>query len=406
MSRPRVAISGAGIAGAVLAYWLGKHNFEVVVLERSSPENQQGQIIDVVGPAQEIVKKMGLLEEVMASVTREAGFSLVDSSNRALGTVKAGQTAATKEIEIMRPALRGILLKAAKSSDHVDIRYGCTITDLQQNGSSVTIDIRNREKGSTSKETYDFFVACDGLRSTTRDMILPAAERESCLKPVNCFIAFFTVPAEPNDGPYARTYHAPGRRNVSVKPMTDELSSVYMSHARYDQKLHDARQSRDIERQKQAVKELFEGAGWECDRLTRGMAQTDNFYFEELCQVRLDKWSRGRCVLLGDTAYAPSPLTGQGTNLAILGAYVLASKLVKQPRQPEQAFEEYERDMRPYVNKVQPIPLRGYAPLLFIPDTKWGIWLLRQVVGLAARLQPWKYFPDVNNGVPFKLPEF
>lgn len=389
----------------MLAYWLGKHDFEVVVLERASPENQQGQIIDVVGPAQEIVTKMGLLEEVMASVTHEAGFSLVDSSNRTVGTVKAGQTAATKEIEIMRPTLAGILLKAAKSFDHVDFWYGCTIIDLQQNGSSVTIEIRDRDKSLTSKETFDYLVACDGLRSSTRDMILPATERDSCLKPIDCFVAFFNIPAESHDRPYARCYHAPGRRNASMKPMTDKVSSVYLCLAKYDQRLHDARQSRDIERQKQAIRELFDGAGWECDRLTKGMAQTENFYFEELCQVKLNKWSRGRCVLLGDTAYAPSPLTGQGTNLAILGAYVLASKLVKQPQQPEQAFEDYEKDMRQYVNKVQPIPLWGYAPLLFNPETSWGIWLLRWVVSWAAWLEPWKYLPDVQKDVPFDLAE-
>ena len=389
----------------MLAYWLGKHNFEVVVLERSLPENQQGQVVDIEGPALDIVTKMGLLEEIMAGVTHEAGFSLVDSSNRTFGTVKAGQTAATKEIEIMRPNLAAILLKAANSFDHVDLRYGCKIIDLQQNGSSVTIEIRDREKSVTSKETFDFLVACDGLRSSTRDMILPATERDSCLKPIDCSVAFFNIPAESQDRPYGRCYHAPGRRNASMKPMTDKVSSVYLCLAKYDQRLHDARQSRDIVRQKQAITELFGGAGWECDRIIRGMARTENFYFEELYQVKLDKWSRGRCVLLGDTAYAPSPLTGQGTNLGILGAYVLASKLVKQSQQPEEAFEEYEKDLRQYVDKVQPIPLWGYAPLLFNPDTSWGIWLLRRIVSWAAWLEPWKYLPDVNRVVPFDLPQ-
>lgn len=130
-----------------------------------------------------------------------------------------------------------------------------------------------------------------------------------------------------------------------------------------------------------------------------------NFYFEEISQVKLGKWSQGRCVLLGDTAYCPSPLTGQGTNLAILGAYILASKVIKHAEDPTAAFEEYEKDLRPYVDKVQPIPLGGYLPLLLNPDSSWGVWILRIFVGWISWLQPWKYFPDIKN-VPYDLPDF
>lgn len=133
--------------------------------------------------------------------------------------------------------------------------------------------------------------------------------------------------------------------------------------------------------------------------------EAQNFYFEEISQVKLSKWSHGRCVLLGDTAYCPSPLTGQGTNLAILGAYVLASKLVKDGDNPRKAFEEYERDLRPYVNKVQPIPLGGYLPLLVNPDTSWGLWIQRFILSWISWLQPWKYCTDLKN-VPYDLPVF
>lgn len=133
-------------------------------------------------------------------------------------------------------------------------------------------------------------------------------------------VAFFTIPVEPKDRPYASCYLSSGRRNASLKPLTENLSSAYLCHANYDQRLHEARESRDLGQQKQAIAALFRGAGWECDRVIEGMMETDSFYFEELRQGKLDKWSRGLCVPLGDTAYSPSPLTGQGTNLAILGA--------------------------------------------------------------------------------------
>ncbi|KAL8640587.1 MAG: hypothetical protein Q9226_008731 [Calogaya cf. arnoldii] len=401
---PRVIISGAGIAGTVLAYWLGKNGFHVVVVERSSSSTQSGQIIDVEGPAQEIVTRMGLMEDIKSKVTHEAGIRFLDDSGRQIALFPVGTTGVSNEIEIMRPALAGVLLDAADSFPNVVFRNGCTIQSVQQTPSEVIVDIHNKAKDTTSQEHFDMLVASDGLRSPTRDLILPISERESCLKSIKVFAAFFSIPAEPQDRPYANLYQAPDRRSVFTKPLTEHETSAYLTYCKYDQKLHDARESRDVELQKKAVAGIFQGLGWETDRLLNGMMKTKNFYFEEISQVKLNKWSQGRCVLLGDTAYCPSPLTGQGTNLAILGAYLLASKLVKDGDNPTKAFEEYERDFRPYVNKVQPIPLRGYLPLLVNPDTSWGLWIQRFILSWISWLQPWKYFPDINN-VPYKLPD-
>ena len=401
----RVIISGAGIAGTVLAYWLGKHGFQVVVIERSSSNTQAGQIIDVEGPAKDIVTRMGVMEEIRSQVTHEAGIQFFDEFSRVFATIPVDGSGFSNELEIMRPALAGVLLGAADSFPNVKFRYGCTIQSLRQTDSRVIVDIQDKAENTTSKEDFDILVACDGLRSTTRDMILPVDKRKSCLKSVNAFTAFFAIPAEPQDRPYGRLYSAPGRRAVFTKPYTEKETSAYLTLCKFDQKLHDARESRDVGLQKETVAEVFQGLGWETDRLVKGMMETQNFYFEEISQVMLDTWSQGRCVLLGDTAYCPSPLTGQGTNLAILGAYVLASKLVKDAEDPTTAFDEYEKDMRPYVNKVQPIPLGGYLPKILNPDTRWGIWINRFILSWISWLQPWKYFPDVKNK-PYILPEF
>ncbi|KAL6714525.1 hypothetical protein ACLMJK_007950 [Lecanora helva] len=402
---PRVIISGAGVAGIVLAYWLGKHGFHVLVVERSLPNNQSGQIIDVEGPAREIVDRMGLTEEIQSHVTHEAGIRFVDNSGHEFAKLPVGETGVSNEIEIMRPALVDIILRAAKSFPNVEFRYRCTIQSLGQTESRVIVDVEDKEKGAVVKEEFDFLVACDGLRSSTRDMILPLSNRASCVKSTNTFCAFFSIPAEPQDRPYANLYNAPGRRTVFIKPWTEKETSAYLTCAKFNQQLHDARESRDAERQKRVISEVFHNAGWETDRLIEGMMNTQNFYFEEISQVKLDKWSQGRCVLLGDTAYCPSPLTGQGTNLAILGAYVLASNLVKNVENPTEAFKSYEKDVRQYVEAMQKIPLGGYAPLLLNPDTAWGIWINKFILSWVLWLQPWKYFSLDNKKTPFNLPD-
>ena len=401
---PRVIISGAGIAGTVLAYWLGKNGFQVVVVERSLSSTQSGQIIDVEGPAQEIVTRMGLMEDIKSKVTHEAGIRFVDDSSQEFALFPVGRTGISNEIEIMRPALAAVLFAAADKLPNVEFRNGCTIQAIQQSVSEVIVDIHHKASGAISQEHFDMLVASDGLRSPTRDLILPISDKESCLKSLKIFAAFFSIPAKPHDRPYATLYQAPGRRAVFTKPWTEHETSAYLTYCKYDQSLHDARESREVNLQKTRLATIFEGLGWETDRLIKGMMEAENFYFEEISQVKLNKWSQGRCVLLGDTAYCPSPLTGQGTNLAILGAYVLASKLVKDRDNPTEAFEEYERDLRPYVNKVQPIPLGGYLPLLINPDTSWGLWIQRFVLRWISWLQPWKYFPDLKN-VPYNLPD-
>ena len=400
----RVLISGAGIAGAVLAYWLGKNGFHVIVLERSPSPTQDGQIIDVEGPSREIVERMGILTEIQSKVTHEAGIRFLDENGQQCAVFPAGKANISKEIEIMRPVLAEVLLDVADEFSNVEFRYGCTIQSLQQTESKAIVDIEDKTTGRTSKEEYDILIACDGLRSKTRDMILSVSERESCLRSAKIFVAFFSIPAEPRDRPWANFYIAPGRRCALTKPWTETETSAYMTYAKYDSQLHYARESRDIAAQKERLASLFQNMGWETDRLISGMKEAQNFYFEEISQIFLKKWSYGRCVLTGDTAYCPSPLTGQGTNLAILGAYVLAYHLVENRDDPTKGLEGYERDLRPYVDKVQPIPLGGYLPFLLNPESAWGVWVIRSLAGWVSWLKPWKWFPDLGKGTPYVLP--
>ncbi|MCJ1279403.1 hypothetical protein MMC21_007227 [Puttea exsequens] len=198
---PPVTISVAGIAGTVRAYWLGKNGFQVVVVEQSLSNDQPGQIIDVDEPAQGIVKRMGLMNEIQYEVTHEAGIRFVDDLNREFATFPAGKTEISNEIEIMRLDLAEVLLDAADSFPNVESCYGRIIQSLEQTDSKVIVNIQEKAKDTISKEVFEILIACDGLRSTIRDMILPTFERKSWLKSVSAFAAFFSTPAEPQDRP-------------------------------------------------------------------------------------------------------------------------------------------------------------------------------------------------------------
>lgn len=404
MPKHSVLIAGGGIAGSTLAYWLGKNGFRVVVLERSSGKGTAGQIIDVEGLAEVIVRRMGVIDEIHARKTHEAGYRMVDPDNNIIGTIPAGTSSASKEIEIMRPELADILYKAASAQDGVEIRFNTSVRSLRNTPEKVFVEIENVATKQATTEEFDMLVACDGLRSRTRNMILTPEECSNCIRSIDTFVAFFSIPSGPQDRPYARLCQFPGRISIFTKPETEKRTSAYVGVVKQIKSLRDARESRDIMKQKFAIKEYFQGKGWETDRILEGMMTTDNFYFEEISQVYLDRWHSGRCVLVGDTAYCPSPLTGQGTSLALIGTYVLASKIIANPDDPQKAFEEYEKDLRPLVNKKQPVPLGGMMPKLVNPDTAWGIWVVRTLFAWVTWLAPWRFLPSFG-GEKHKLPD-
>src|SRR4051794_30536473 len=120
----------------------------------------------------------------------------------------------------------------------------------------------------------------------------------------------------------------------------------------------------DVAAQKALVAERFAGAGWEVPRLVAAMQGAADFVLDPMAQVRLPAWSRGRVVLLGDAAWSPTPLTGLGTSLALVGAYVLARQLAD--AEPAGALRRYEEVLRPYVTAAQQLPPGGVAA--FAPD--------------------------------------
>jgi 2-polyprenyl-6-methoxyphenol hydroxylase-like FAD-dependent oxidoreductase len=123
---------------------------------------------------------------------------------------------------------------------------------------------------------------------------------------------------------------------------------------------------RDRAAQLAVLERAFADVGWEAQRLVRGARAASDLYVESMGQVRMSSWSAGRVVLLGDAGYCPTPLTGLGTSLALVGAYVLAGELAAAgPSAPATAFAAHERVLRPYVTQAQELPpsgVDGYAP--------------------------------------------
>lgn len=145
---------------------------------------------------------------------------------------------------------------------------------------------------------------------------------------------------------------------------------------------------RDVDGQKNLVADQFAGLGWQIPELLESMRAAGDFYFDPVCQILMDRVSAGRVTLVGDAGYCPSPASGQGTSLALAGAYVLAGELAAAAGDFTVAFEKYEAEMRPYIEKNQALAksaLRG-----IIPQSRAFAWINTRMI----KLMP--YMPGRN----------
>ncbi|GAB7334561.1 hypothetical protein MBLNU13_g06540t1 [Cladosporium sp. NU13] len=349
----RILIIGGGPAGATAAFFLARANFHITVAERSTNKFAYGQGIDITGPAIPIVQKMAVYEEIKSKVTGEAGFALLDDDGEVIAKVGTAKDkkglSLTQEIEIMRGDLTRILADAAKQSSLVEYRYGCTVTELHQNPNSVTALLSDINTGTSRLETFHAVIGADGLMSRTRKLAFPPSLLKDSYASQDQYTAFFSIPNWPIDIPNARLQHAPGGRAVLIRPTSltsPTRSSCYMISTGPSQSLQNAL-SKSQEDQKALFASIFAS-------------------FPRNTGSRVCKES-----------YCPSPPTGMGTVLAILGSYVIAGELALNPSDPEAAFAKYEKRLRGYVEKAQYVPLGGYLPKLGNPQSAFGVGVLR-----------------------------
>lgn len=406
MPSERILICGAGVAGSILAFWLAKHDFQVVVIERSKAEQKAGQGIEIEEPALKVVEMMGILAKLNAVKTGEAGFDLMDQQSRSWAKFDVGRFSPTGALELMRGDLTEVLYKAADKAANVTYHFETTIQSLRQTDDKVIVELEHRGTKSARTEEFDLVVGADGARSRTRQLIMGSPEEINCFKPIGAFVAYFSIPSQDHDWPYSRLCHFTDRRVLWIRPTSkdSETSSVYLIHVKDDvPALRRANTAGDRLKQKEAFAELYSGLGWETPRIIKGMMDAENFYSDELMQVKLPTWSQHRVALLGDAAWAPTPFTGEGNQLAIIGAWVLAQEMSRN-RTPL-AFDKYEKRLRSYVENAQNIPLGGYAPYIFCQKTTLGIWLLRTIFYFISCTMRFGVWSKLSSLLPDSDPE-
>ncbi|AWG24760.1 FAD-dependent monooxygenase [Flavobacterium kingsejongi] len=366
--KKRVIVSGASIAGPTLGFWLAKYGFDVTIVERSKALRMGGQNLDIRGAGRAIVRMMGIEQDILAANTGEIGLQFVNRNNEVKAAFPTdGASSFTSEAEILRGDLVNILYNSTKNE--VKYVFGKYITAVQQDTNTVEVTFSD-----DTKEVFDLLIAADGVRSTTRTLLFG---EEPEIKFVGLYNAWYTIPKTARDTRWARWYTAPGSRVMLLRPDNHGTTRASFSFLSDDKSY----QNLSNDDQKKILKDKLSGAGWEEARLMKEMETNDDVYFDGISQVHAPRWFNGRAGMIGDAAYCPTPLTGMGTTLAIVGAYLLAGELSRHATH-EEAFAAYEKRMRPFVEKIQKLP--PGVPWLAHPKSKFGVAVVNTVAGIVA----------------------
>ncbi|MET0700679.1 MAG: FAD-dependent monooxygenase [Mycobacterium sp.] len=355
----RVLISGASVAGPVLAYWLTRHGFDVTVVERAPALRKTGgHAIDLFRPAMEISERMGVLPQIEARATGTAVLKAHRpwaSRPARIDYLKLEQAMSDRHVEIMRDDLSEIYYDAARAD--VEYLFGDQITSISDDG-DVTFQ-------HGSPRSFDVVVGADGLHSGVRRLIFGDEVAERFL---GGYLSVVSVPKSLAHQGEMTGYFEPNRvAMIYTAGHLDDARAVFIfrpsSPLEFDH--------RDEPGQKTQLRAAFAGVSAEVDAWLAQVDSTPTFYFDAITQLEMAGWSRGRVTLVGDAGYCPGPAVGGSTSLAVYGAYVLAGELARFPDAHASAFAAYEHTMMPSVLGSR--KLARVNAKAIVPRTRWGV---------------------------------
>jgi 2-polyprenyl-6-methoxyphenol hydroxylase-like FAD-dependent oxidoreductase len=371
MTIQSVLISGAGIGGPTLAYWLKAAGYEPTIIEHAPAPRRGGYVIDFWGLGYDIAERMGLIEEINRTGYHIRDMRIVDAKGKRIsgfGTRVFLELTGGRYVTIGRSILSQLLQE--KVSRNVGVIFGDEIVEIDDRQTHVRV----RFKSGVERQ-FDLIVGADGLHSGVRRLAFGPQTRFE--KRLGYVVAAFEAPGyRPRNEDVYTMYNEPGRMVGRVSLRDDKTLFLFVFVEDADTPIH------DLQAQKRLVRSKFGNSRWECRGILDTLNDAPEIYFDRVSQIRMERWSRGRVALVGDAAYCVSLLAGQGSALAMTGAYILAGELAKAAGQHDIAFANYEKLLRGFVEKKQ----RGAERFAsaFAPQTQLGLFFRNQVTKAAA----------------------
>ena len=371
MNSKTVLISGVGIAGPTLAFWLARAGFKPTLIEYAPALRTSGYVIDFWGLGYDITEQMGLADDFNRVGYHVCEMRIVDDNGdriTGLGTRIFKEMTGGRFVTLGRSDLSRLLFE--KVGGTTETIFGDEIISLQEQSNSVEVQFRKAKK-----RRFDLVIGADGLHSNVRRLIFGPQDRFE--KQLGYYVAAFEVKGyRPRDEDVYIIYSQPGQMTGRFSLHDDR--TLFLFVFAFNQSIPVS----DEAAQKAILRERFGDGTWECPRILEELDRTESLYFDRVSQIKMEHWSRGRIALVGDAAFCVSLMAGQGSALAITAAYVMAGELVKAAGRHEEAFHSYEALLRGYIDSKQEGAERFSSA--FAPRTRWGLVLRNQVIKACA----------------------
>jgi 2-polyprenyl-6-methoxyphenol hydroxylase-like FAD-dependent oxidoreductase len=365
-----VLISGAGIAGPTLAYWLSHYGIEATLVEKAPKLRTGGYIIDFWGAGFDIADRMGLLHEMRRRgysvqeirVVNRQGKKIAGFPTEALTRVTQGRF-----VSIPRGDLAELIFR--EIDGHVETIFGDGVAEIRQTGRGTRVRFVH-----APEREFDLVVGADGLHSQVRELIFGKESRFE--KYLGYKVAAFEVEGYRPRDELVYVMYTELHQQIARFAMRGDRTMFLFTFADENPEIG------DLQAQKSLLRRRFGNSGWECPQILDILDRTGDLYFDRISQIRMDGgtglWASGRTTLVGDAAWCVSLLAGQGSALAMVGSYILAGELFRAKGDHARAFAQYQHRFASFILKKQNAAL-GFAGA-FAPKSRIGMFLRNRLM--------------------------
>jgi 2-polyprenyl-6-methoxyphenol hydroxylase-like FAD-dependent oxidoreductase len=334
-------VSGASFAGLATAYWMNRLGYKVTVVEVAKDIQKGGTPVNIGDDVADIVKRMGLFEQIQANRLKMEGVELKSSDGVTEGSLQPFLDTGSSEVdwEIERDTLLDIMFGAIK--DDVAFVFENSIEALDETENDVGVSFKDG-----SQRSFALIFGCDGIHSRVRK--LQFGDEAQYTHFLGQYFSITIVDELLIKENTTQIYNEPGK--FVMLNAYNNKTDIVLCFASEKEIPYD---HRDEAQQRKIISEQFAGQGWRIPELLEKVGNSASFYFDKVCQIKMPSWTKGRVALVGDAAYCASPAAGMGGSLAIIGAAALAAAFQKHHGNVGLAFQDYNESFHPYIEKVQ-----------------------------------------------------
>ncbi len=366
MKNKKILISGAGIAGLTLAYFLQENGFKPTVVEKASGLRDGGYMIDFFSSGVHVIEQMGLLD---ALKEKDHGSSIVKQYT------DKGKKSMTLDISAFRDSQKGKLFNFLRTDlvdvlyqkvkGVIDLRYKTSIHEVEENTNGIWVTFKGGKK-----EQFDLLIGADGIHSNVRNLVFDAKNVEQL------FLGYYVAALEHNVPLEIKKEEVLAMMvpNLQVMTYTIDEATLEQNSSVFVFKKEERLPRMNHQEQVQLLQNEFKTFSHPVPEILETAAKLDKIYFDEVAQIRINgSWAKGRTVLIGDAAYCVTLLSGQGASMAMTGAYLLAQKLVESNGAYKVAYQKFEEELRPLIHSLQKKAVKNIGS--YLPSSKFSMWI-------------------------------